>query len=112
MSSYNLCNAEEKLEAREFTGMYTPSSRENVDDILRLEKLYMERLSKVKAGVDTDWLAKPLRNGVGHKHSLMIELGDKNIQLVANVSYNDVVGVMKGSDRTNVAGSVFASYRK
>ena len=30
---------------------------------------------------------------------------------MANVSYNDVVGVMKGSDRTNVAGSVFASYR-
>ena len=111
LSSYNLCNAEEKLEAERIYGMYTPSSRENVDDILRLEKLYMERLSKVKAGVDTDWLAKPLRNGVGHKHSLMIELGDKNIQLVANVSYNDVVGVMKGSDRTNVAGSVFASYR-
>ena len=82
LSSYNLCNAEEKLEAGEnLQDVHSFEPGGNVDDILRLEKLYMERLSKVKAGVDTDWLAKPLRNGVGHKHSLMIELGDKNIQV-------------------------------
>ena len=111
LSSYDLCNAREKLEAERIYGMYTPSRTDEIDGVLRLERLYMERLAKVEAGVNTDWMAKPLRNGVGHKHSLMIELGDKNIQLVANLSYNSIAGVMKGSDRENVAGSVFASYR-
>ena len=106
LSSYDLCNAREKLEAERIYGMYTPSRTDEIDGVLRLERLYMERLAKVEAGVNTDWMAKPLRNGVGHKHSLMIELGDKNIQLVANLSYNSIAGVMKGSDRENVAGSV------
>lgn len=111
LSSYNLCNAEEKLEAERIYGMYTPNRADEIEGVLRLERLYMERLSKVKAGVNTDWLAKPLRNGIGHKHTLMIELGDKNIQVMANISYNKVTGVMKGSERENVAGSVYASYR-
>lgn len=106
LSSYDLCNGREKLEAERIYGMYTPSRTDEIDGVLRLERLYMERLAKVEAGVNTDWMAKPLRNGVGHKHSLMIELGDKNIQLVANLSYNSIAGVMKGSDRENVAGSV------
>ena len=76
LSSYDLCNAREKLEAERIYGMYTPSRTDEIDGVLRLERLYMERLAKVEAGVNTDWMAKPLRNGVGHKHSLMIELGD------------------------------------
>lgn len=111
LSSYNLCNAAEKLEAERVYGMYEPSGRQDIDDMLKKEQLYNDRLAKVLGGVNTDWLSKPLRNGVGHKHTLSIELGDKDLQLMANVSYNDVVGVMKGSDRENVAGSVYASYR-
>lgn len=111
LSSYNLSSAAEKLEAERIFGMYEPENRQDIEDILKKERLYNERLGKVLGGVNTDWLAKPLQNGVGHKHTLMIELGDKDLQLMANVSYNKVVGAMKGSDRENVAGSVYASYR-
>lgn len=111
LSSYNLCNAADKLEAERIFGMYEPSNRQDMNEILDKEKLYNERLAKVIGGVDTDWLSKPLRNGVGHKHSLMVEMGDKNLQVMANISYNKTVGVMKGSDRETIAGSVYTSYR-
>ena len=61
--------------------------------------------------MDTYWLAKPLRTGVGHKHSLYLEGGDDYLRYGVDVSYNKVPGVMKGSDRENVAGAVTLSYR-
>ena len=66
-------------------------------------KMYNQRQSAVKSGINTDWIPKPLRLGVGNKHSLSVELGDKALQAIVDLSYQNIKGVMKGSDRTNIA---------
>ncbi len=65
-------------------------------------------------GLDTYWLSKPLRTGIGHKHNLNIELGDsQNLRAIIDVTYNQVTGVMKGSwDRRNISGDFNISYRR
>ena len=108
LSSYDLCNAEEKLQVEWDAGRYKAYYPK--DDQFRLE-LYNQLKSEIARGVDTYWLAKPLRTGVGHKHSLYLEGGDDYLRYGVDVSYNKVPGVMKGSDRENVAGAVTLSYR-
>lgn len=108
LSSYDLCNAEEKLEIERLNGLY---ESDNLVSWLTLQRRYNQRLTAVRSGVNTDWLAKPLRTGIGHKHSLSIEMGNRDFRVIADISYNDVVGVMKGSDRVNVSGALSVSYR-
>lgn len=108
LSSYNLTNAAQKLELEKDFGLY--DANWYLDDI-SLKKKYFQKYKSVVAGVDTDWLAKPLRNAVGTKHSLAVELGGKNLQVMANFSYNNIAGVMKGSSRDTYDGSIQVSYR-
>ena len=74
-------------------------------------KMYTQRQSAVKSGINTDWISKPLRLGVGNKHSLSVELGDKALQAIVDLSYQNIKGVMKGSDRTNISGAISLLYR-
>lgn len=108
LTSYDLCNAAEKLEVERLNGLY---ESDDLKSWMTLQKRYNQRLAVVLSGVSTDWMSKPLRTGVGHKHALSIELGNKELRVVADISYNDVVGVMKGSDRVNIAGTLSLSYR-
>ena len=108
LSSYNLTNAAQKLEIEKAFGLYDA----NFDrDDVRLKKKYFQKYKSVVAGVDTDWLAKPLQNGVGQKHSISVELGSKDLQVMTDFSYNDIAGVMKGSSRQTWDGSIQISYR-
>lgn len=107
LSSYNLLNAAEKLEVEKEAGIYDPTSSNPTG----LPQKYNRILSAVLAGVNTDWMAKPLRTGVGNKHALSVELGSDALRVIADLSYNKILGVMKGSDRTNTAGSIMLSYR-
>lgn len=109
LTSYNLCNAAEKLEAERIDGMY---DYKNMDEEIRYSQLYEERKQLIAAGLDTYWLSKPLRTGVGHKHNLSVQLGDQNLQALFSLTYNQVMGVMKGSDRRNIIGEIDLSYRK
>ena len=106
LSSYNLTNAAEKLEIEKDAGLY-----EDDGNSLTLSKKYNEILTAVRSGVNTDWMAKPLHTGVGHKHTLSVELGSEALRVIADLSYNRVIGVMRGSDRTNTSGSLMVSYR-
>lgn len=108
LSSYNLTNAAQKLELEKDFGLYDGETEE--EDI-ELKRRYYQKYKAVVAGVDTDWLAKPLRNAVGHKHSLSIELGSQDLQVLADFSYNNIQGVMKGSSRTTYDGAIQVSYR-
>ena len=110
LSSYQLCNAKEKLELEKDYGLFTTTSS-YVEDIVRAQELYNRRLAAVKSGIDTDWLSKPLHTGVGHKHNLSFEMGDQNLRLLTDITYNRISGVMKGSDRTNIGGQISISYR-
>lgn len=110
LSSYNLCDAWEKLEVERLSGIYTSSTNNPVSQQQK-DALYAALKKEVERGVDTYWLSKPLRTGVGHKHSLNFEGGDDFIRYNINVSYNNVAGVMKGSDRETFGGGFTFSYR-
>ena len=62
LTSYDLCDATEKLEVPV--------------DAQWLAEEYNVLKKEVERGVNTYWLAKPLHTGFGHKHSLYLEGGD------------------------------------
>ena len=114
LTSYDLCNAMEKLEAERLAGVYTV--RDNIsgaaENQVELWQLYNSRRKLALEGLDTYWLSKPLRTAVGHKHNINVEVGDsQSLRAIMDFTYNNVPGVMKGSDRTNIQGSVNLSYR-
>lgn len=111
LSSYNLTNSLEKIEVERLDGMYDGSKTITGWENNRL--LYNERLKRALEGLDTYWLAKPLRTGLGHKHNISIELGDaQNLRSTIDFSYNEINGVMKGSDRRNLSTTANIAYRR
>ncbi len=93
LTSYDLCNAFEKLEAERLDGVYTSSS---ANTQIQLDQLYNGRRKLALEGLDTYWLSKPLHTGIGHKHNLNIELGDsQNLRAILDLTYNQITGVMK-----------------
>lgn len=113
LSSYNLMNSAEKLEAERIYGLYTQNTNSTPNYLtqLNLDQQYNRRLAVVLSGVNTDWMSKPLRNGIGQKHGLSIELGEKDLKAIADFSYNNIAGVMKGSSRKTYSTSIALSYR-
>ena len=108
LTSYDLCSASEKLEVEWNAGRYV--SFYPIDYQLRLEQYNLLK-EEIARGVETYWLAKPLRTGVGHKHALFLEGGDDYLRYGIDLSYNNVAGVMKGSSRENISGAITLSYR-
>ncbi len=107
LTDYHLLNAKDKLELERLSGFY--NSTASYRDFL-LKKKYAALLEDVVRGVDTYWLAKPLRTGVGHRHGLRLEGGDKSFRYSASLQYNGVAGVMKESDRNSFNGGINLSY--
>ena len=108
LSDYNLMNSSEKLEYERLAGLYDHRAV-YIDD--QYKQSYNDRLRLVKMGVDTDWLAKPVRQlGVGTKHSLLLEGGDNILRYAVNLNYSHTAGVMKGSDRDRTGISVRLQY--
>lgn len=110
LSSYNLCTAEEKLEVERLAGVFSSSTNNPVIQ-QQLDERYNTLKKEIELGVNTYWLNKPLRVGVGNKHSLNFEGGDEYVRYNLDVNYNDVKGVMKGSDRKTFGGGFMFSYR-
>lgn len=112
LTSYNLCNALEKLEIERREGYYDRLGMASSSDLVDAYELYNSRLRKALEGESTYWLSKPLRTGIGHKHSLTVELGSKELKALAAFSYNNTQGAMKGSYREVISGDINLSYRK
>ena len=108
LSSYDLCNAAEKLEVERLAGLY---SSDNALTQISLDETYTNKLREVLAGVNTDWLSQPIRTGVGQKHSLYLEGGDQAMVYGVNLSFNNIEGAMKGSTRNTFSGGITLSYR-
>lgn len=108
LTSYDLTNPGEKLQAELLAGKYVST---NALDQARLTQQYNELKKETERGVDTYWIAKPLRTGIGTKHSLYLDGGDASMRYAANLAYNNIAGVMKGSDRTTISGDITLSYR-
>ena len=108
LTSYNLCNAAEKLAVEKKAGRYTASSPYFQS---QLDEQYNELVANVARGIDTYWLSQPLRTGVGQKHTAYLEGGTQEMRYSASVMYNNIEGVMKKSGRRTVSGNINLSYR-
>ncbi|MDN3667577.1 SusC/RagA family TonB-linked outer membrane protein [Algibacter miyuki] len=107
LSSYNLTNSLEKLQAETLDGLYLSN---NANTYVGLQQLYNTRLKLAQEGLDTDWMAIPLQTGVGHRHSIGVELGSENISVLADLNYQKKTGAMKGSFRENIGGNLTLMY--
>lgn len=103
LTGYNLCNAQEKFEVDKKHGVYS--------DPWFWEQYLNNIQAEIARGVNTDWLAQPLHTGLGHRHSVYLEGGDERIRYGVDLLYNDIKGVMKGSDRKTFSGGFVLSYR-
>ncbi|KIO42756.1 MULTISPECIES: SusC/RagA family TonB-linked outer membrane protein [Sanguibacteroides] len=108
LSDYNLCSAEEKLEAERLAGVYTASIPSGQAD---KDILYVKKLQNILRGVDTDWMSKPLRNAFNHTHSINISGGVESIRYSLDLNYDSNKGVMKGSHRTRAGAGLNLDYR-
>ena len=106
------CNSiSERLTCKELSMSINRNA--NLDTQIELNQLYNTRKQMALQGLDTYWLAKPLHTGIGHKHNLNIEVGDsQSLRAVLDFTYNQITGVMKGSDRRNISGNANISYRR
>ena len=111
LSDYNLMNSREKLEFEKLSGYYgkLDENGEILSDPSR--RLYYERLGNVVKGLDTYWMNEPLRNAFTQDHSISAEGGDSAFRYGLTFRYRKTEGVMKGSGRDNVDGSLNLSYR-
>jgi len=108
LKGYDLLNSKEKFELEDRSGFFknTFNTTQNNLDLIR-----ESRLAAVSAGVNTDWISKPLRTGIGQKHNLYIEGGAEAVTYGLSLTYDQNTGVMKGSDRKTTTGNSFLSYR-
>ncbi len=109
LTSYNLMDAREKLRFENLVGRYEESN--NVTKEIELKKSYNNKLADIARGVDTYWLAEPLRVGVNHRHSLYVGGGEGAFMFGIGLSYNGITGVMKESKRDNISGNIDLTYR-
>lgn len=107
LSSYNLMNAREKLEAERLAGLYDS----DMPEVAPYTNGYYQRLNNVLTGVDTYWLSQGLRTAFNHQHSLFIDGGENDVRWGVEVGYRGTEGVMKHSSRRNTSAAFYADYR-
>lgn len=103
LSSYDYCNAAQKLELEKRAGLYKSETG-------KLDESYFEKLALVTSGIDTDWKSKPVRNSFSHNHSLSISGRGSGLDYNVNVNYQNTQGVMKDDGRTRYGMNVYLSY--
>ena len=110
LSDYNLLNAAEKLELERKVGFYDIANGDGYVTDYELQKEYYNKLANIKEGVDTYWMAKPLRTVFNHNHSLYIDGGSNSLRFGIDVKYSNQDGVMKGSMRDNLGAGAYIQY--
>ena len=114
LSSYDMMNASEKIEFERLSGRYDPEIVETPNQTqtaINLTENYYARLNSIAQGVNTDWLAQPVRVGANQKHSLYVQGGSETFMFGIGGQYNGNSGVMKGSDREVFSGNLDMIYR-
>lgn len=108
LSDYDLLNAEQKLEYERRAHLYEGSGEKQYE----LDRLYNEKYMRVREGVNTDWISKPLRNAFTQNHNLSIAGGDDYIRYSFTARYGSDQGVMKDSKRDRYSMGFKLSYNK
>lgn len=103
LSSYDYCNAAQKLELERRAGLYSSSTGS-------LDQSYYDKLALVNSGVDTDWMSKPVRNSFSHNHSLSISGRGSGLDYNITANYQNTQGVMKDDGRSRYGMNVYLSY--
>lgn len=111
LTGYNLMNAQEKFDWEVAHNKYDRWMT-SMDPILA-DRLYKSVYDAIASGVDTYWLSQPLHTGFGQKHSLALEGGDTRVRYILGLSYNNVEGVMKRSNRNtfNIYSTLSYTFR-
>lgn len=108
LSDYNLCNAEEMLEVERLAGYFTGENKAGqIDQDIRYNNL----MNEVRRGVQTDWLAQPVRNVFNQTHSMNLSGGVESIRYSVDLNYNTHNGAMKGSFRDVYGLGLTLDYR-
>ncbi|WP_316793208.1 SusC/RagA family TonB-linked outer membrane protein [Pedobacter frigoris] len=107
LTDYSLLKAREKLDLELKAGYYN-NARAETD--LPLKRYYNFILNEVNSGVETDWMALPLRSSLGQRHNLRLEGGDQAFRYSASAQINNIAGVMKGSGRNTFNGNITLAY--
>ena len=112
LSTYdNLMTASEKFEMEKIYGVW-----DNLESYLPNGETYQEAYDEIEAAIaagrNYDWLKVPTRTGVGQYHSLRFMGNQENWNYMLSLSYEDVKGVMKESERKNFNGTMQLGYRK
>ena len=110
LTDYDLMNAAEKLEYERLAGLYDPVEGD-LSTTYQREAQYYEKYKNVKEGVNTDWLAQPVRNAFSHTHSLLVEGGADNVLYSIDGFFDRNRGVMKGSGRDRYGLGFTLQYR-
>lgn len=103
LSSYNYCNAAQKLELERLAGLYSSKTGS-------LDQDYYDKLALVSKGVDTDWMSKPIRNSFSHDHSLSVSGRGSGLDYNITANYANTQGVMKDDGRKRYGMNIYLSY--
>ena len=115
LSDYHLLTPQQKLQYEDLAGLYkaggaamaTSFDTQNSLDLIRDRVVRM-----IQSGTNTDWLAKPLRTGVSHSHTVSADGGDKYVRYGLSLRYGNETGVMMQSARERLSGTFKLSYNK
>lgn len=104
LSSYDLCNSQQKLELERLAGLYDSSNGS-------MDNTYYEKLALVSSGINTDWKSKPIRTGFSQTHSLSVSGRGGSIEYNITGNFTDKNGVMKDDGRKNYGLELYLAYR-
>ncbi len=104
LSSYELCNASQKLALERLAGLY-----DSHDGSLNSE--YYRKLALISAGTDVDWMSKPVRNSFSNTHSLSVSGRGSGLDYNFTADYANINGVMKDDNRNRYGMNAYLSYR-
>ena len=115
LSDYHLLTPQQKLQYEDLAGLYKASGAamatsfdtQNSLDLIRDRVVRM-----IQSGTNTDWLAKPLRTGVSHSHTVSADGGDKYVRYGLSLRYGNETGVMMQSARERLSGTFKLSYNR
>ncbi len=99
LTSYHMMNASEKVETERLAGLYDWEEGDDASTLANKLKEYNGKLQNIERGINTDWLALPLRTSVGHKHSVSLSGGAQDFRYGLDLTYDNQAGVMKGLKR-------------
>ena len=107
LSSYNLMNAAEKLEAERLSGAFDYPN----PSISPYSNGYYARKNNIIRGIDTYWLSMGLRTGINQRHSVYVDGGEQDVRWGVSLDGNLHDGVMQLSSRKVLGAGFYVDYR-